>query len=972
MTRFGLITRIALLVVGVEVAAFSALGGFYVDHVSDAIDERARSGLHLIGRMISTDELAIHALSRQALISEMVGAPYRGGMVIGGNGRVIVSTDPSQLGHLARELPSFDPRWLDDTAPDEQFISTQNNLTGIMRIHGPAGAPALYTTVVRIDTQELNTRKRFIAFWGQAVSLLFILLSSAAIVLIAQRLITRRIDTSLNTLRQVEEGALNARIPVSAEDELGQLQRGINSMTAKLSTLLVQHRRNEEALAAILNAIRDAVLAIGSDGRVTRANPGAQAMFGLPADQSPPPRVADLLPELASPGSEPGWRLPPPGTAQARPEITLRDPEGRLRTLELGFGQITEAEGSEAGAVLVLRDITDRKLAEEQVRATSCLLDSVVENIPNMIFLKRAEDLRFVLFNKAGEDLLGHPRLHLLGKNDYDFFPPEQADFFTAKDREVLSGPGLLDIPEETIATREHGERILHTKKLALRDERGQALYLLGISEDITERKRTVEELERHRNHLEQLVAERTEQLSRAKEAAEAASRSKSVFLANMSHELRTPLNAILGFAQLLARDTRIPADAQGSLATINRAGNHLLTLINDVLEITRIEAGRTTLARKDFDLEATLRTVTDMLRVRAEAKGLSLSVERIGTLPGYVNGDAHRLRQVLINLLGNAVKYTDQGGVVLRIEALSAPAIRFTVGDSGPGIAAEDQERVFHAFFQTDAGVAKGEGTGLGLTISREFVHLMGGELTLESQPGQGTRFSFVIDLPEAEVAATTPYPGRVVGIASPARTPRVLVVEDHPESRELLTRLLQQVGFEVHAATDGQAGLEVFDRIHPDFVWMDMRMPVMDGYEATRRMRAKPGGDAVRIAAITASAFEEDRGAILAAGCDDVVRKPLEEARVFEVMGRLLDLQFTHAQEAGPTEVRHAQDLSHLPAALRAELARAAARLDQEATLALVQRLRDDYPAEAETIAELARDFAYDKLIALGERQA
>lgn len=969
MTRFGLITRIALLVIGVEVAAFSALGWFYVDRFSDAIDERARSGLHLIGRMISTDELAIHALSREALISEMVGAPYQGGMVIGGNGRVIVSTDPSQLGRLARELPSFDPRWLDNHAPDEQFIRGQNSLTGIMRIRGPVDAPPLYTTVVRIDTQELNTRKRFIAFWGQAVSLLFILFSSAAIVLIAQRLITRRINTSLNTLRQVEEGALSARIPVSAEDELGQLQRGINSMTGKLSTLLVQHRRNEEALAAILNAIRDAVLAIGPDGRVTRVNPGARAMFGLSPERSPPPRVADLLPELASPGSEPGWRLPAPGAAQARPEITLRDPEGKLRTLELGSGQITEADGSEAGAVLVLRDITDRKLAEEQVRATSRLLDSVVENIPNMIFLKRAEDLRFVLFNKAGEDLLGYPRLHLLGKNDYDFFPPEQADFFTAKDREVLSGPGLLDIPEETIATRLHGERILHTKKLALRDERGQAIYLLGISEDITERKRTFEELERHRNNLEQLVMERTDQLSRAKEAAEAASRSKSIFLANMSHELRTPLNAILGFAQLLARDTRIPADAQSNLATINRAGNHLLTLINDVLEITRIEAGRTTLVRQNFDLDATLRTVTDMIRVRAEAKGLALRVERIGTLPGHVNGDAHRLRQVLINLLGNAVKYTDRGSVVLRIEALTAPAVQFTVSDSGPGIATEDQERVFHAFFQTDAGVAKGEGTGLGLTISQEFVRLMGGELKLESAPGQGTRFSFVIDLPETEAEANTPYPGRVIGIAAPARTLRVLVVEDHPESRELLTRLLQQVGFEVHSAADGQAGLEVFDRVHPDFVWMDMRMPVMDGYQATRHMRARPGGDAVKIAAITASAFEEDRGAILAAGCDDVVRKPLEEARVFDVMGRLLDLRFIHAEEALPAEASHDQDLGHLPAALRTELAAAAARLDQEATLALVQRLRADYPAEAETIAELARNYAYDKLIALGE---
>jgi len=848
LTRFGLITRIALLVVCVEVAAFSTLGWFYIDQFSGAVDENIRSRLRLVGRMIGTDELAVSAISRPTLLSELVGAPYLGGMAIGGNGRVIVSTDPAYLGHPASSVPDFDPRWLAESSPDEQFIVGKDSLTGVMHIHNASAGAPIYYTVLRIDTAELNARKRAIAWWGQIGSLLFILFSSAAIVLIAQRLITRRVRKSLAVLKEVEEGDLDARIAITAYDELGQLQHGINSMTAKVGTLLGQHRRNAEEL---------------------------------------------------------------------------------------------------------------KKQKE--------LLQSILEHAPIRVFWKDAA-LRYLGCNSlfAHDAGLGSPDA-LLGKSDFDLGWRDQAERYRADDLAVMAS-GLPKLDFEEPQTTPDGHTIwLSTSKVPLLGEQDQVIGVIGIYTDITERKRNADELERHRHHLEQLVAERTGELSRAKEAAEAANRAKSVFLANMSHELRTPLNAILGYAQLLTRDERIPEEDRKSLATINRAGGHLLSLINDVLEITRIEAGRTTVENETFDLDATLVAVEEMARLRAEAKGLALVVQRQGDLPAHVAGDAHHLRQVLINLLGNAVKYTDRGQVSLHIEAVDDRHIRFEVRDTGPGITETEQERIFNAFYQTPAGVAKGEGTGLGLTISREFVQLMGGELSLESTPGKGSTFRFTIPLPAAAAPAKFERHDRVIGIEPGQPVCRHLVVDDHQDNRDLAIQMLKSVGFEVYSAEDGQKAVAQFEALHPDFIWMDMRMPVMDGYAATRRIRALPGGDKVKIVALTASAFEEDRGAIIAAGCDEVVRKPVEEARLFEVMAKLLGLRFLYADETPAAEPTQAIDLSRLPAAWRAELAHAATRLDREATQALVERLRADYPDEADRVLSLVENYRYDQLLAL-----
>ncbi len=500
----------------------------------------------------------------------------------------------------------------------------------------------------------------------------------------------------------------------------------------------------------------------------------------------------------------------------------------------------------------------------------------------------------------------------------------------------------------------------------------GKPLRSLGTVQDISAQHLAEEELVRHRQHLEEQVAARTRELEIARDAAETANRAKSVFLSNMSHELRTPLNAILGFAQIMERDRDLHAEQRSNLAAINRSGRHLLSLINDVLEISRIEAGRTTIRARPFDLAETLATVEEMARVRALAKGLAFNVQRADNLPCCVEGDAERLRQVLLNLLTNAIKFSEEGEIGLRIEPAGPDRLRFQVVDHGPGIALEEQQRIFEPFYQTALGVARGEGAGLGLAISREYVHLMGGDLTVESTLGAGSVFQFEARLPavtKERLAAERTC--RVLGLSEGEATRRILVVEDNADNRDLLEQLLRKTGFSVELARDGREAVELFLSWHPHFIWMDMRMPVMDGYAASRRIRALPGGAAVRIAALTASAFAEDRGAILAAGCDEVVAKPLVETRIFEVMARLLDIRYRYETDTAADAAARASDdatlggLAELPADLGLALHAAAVALDLDAIQAVVARIAAQQPVLANTLHGMIEAYRFDAIV-------
>ncbi len=470
--------------------------------------------------------------------------------------------------------------------------------------------------------------------------------------------------------------------------------------------------------------------------------------------------------------------------------------------------------------------------------------------------------------------------------------------------------------------------------------------------------------------------------LLRARDAAEAANRAKSVFLSNMSHELRTPLNAILGFAELMARDESVPEGQRHNLDTISRSGHHLLSLINDILEISKIEAGRLTVQAAPCDLHELLETVVESMDLRAAQSGLEVALHMNPEVPRFVRSDAGKLRQILINLLSNAIKFTRQGGVDLDVDvgrdrgSGEAPVLTFIVRDTGSGIAADELERVFRPFYQTEQGARASEGTGLGLTIARQYAELLGGGLTATSELGKGSAFTLRLPVTvEADAVPASPH-RHVLGLADGQPRWRVLIVEDKEDNQRLLEQLMQHVGFDVRIAGNGEEALAAFESWHPDFIWMDMRMPVMDGYEATRRIRTLPGGRQVKIAALTASAFREDRADILAAGCDDVLAKPLDEEKLFEIMGQLLGVRFEYA-DAAVTEnpATATPDLSSLPTDMRHELSAAARQLDVEATDAAIERIRGVDAVLAGRLEAVASAFRFDRIVSAcnkAERQS
>ena len=485
--------------------------------------------------------------------------------------------------------------------------------------------------------------------------------------------------------------------------------------------------------------------------------------------------------------------------------------------------------------------------------------------------------------------------------------------------------------------------------------------------------------LEQERQSLEARIGERTHELREAKEVAESANVAKSNFLANMSHELRTPLNAVLGFAQVMEHDPELSARHREHLGIIIRSGEHLLGLINSVLEMSKIEAGRITLTETSFDLWHLLQGVEEMFQLRAQAKDLNLRFVVAPELPQYVAADESKLRQVLINLLGNAVKFTHHGGITLRATYHpddSHALLHVEVEDTGEGIAGDQLPRLFQPFVQTDSGVKSQEGTGLGLAISRQFVQLMGSDISVASTVGKGTTFAFDVRMYPAEPAEAPDRQGErhVLGIAPDGQPEyRILVVDDKWENRRLLVEWLQTVGFDVREASNGLEAVELWDRWEPHLIWMDMRMPVMDGYEATKRIKASVKGQATVVIALTASAFDHEQTLVLNVGCDDFVRKPVRASEIFDKIVQHLGVRFVY-DEPSPVPTQSDDAAVPTPAALAAlspdlltALTEAAEAFDPAMAGDVIEQIRTQKPDLAEALAQVVANFRFDTIEAL-----
>lgn len=534
---------------------------------------------------------------------------------------------------------------------------------------------------------------------------------------------------------------------------------------------------------------------------------------------------------------------------------------------------------------------------------------------------------------------------------------------------------GTLDKKVEINRTDEIGELADSFNNMAkqLKDS------FATLEDRVKERTSDLEESNSQLEIAKDKAEESNSQLEIAKEKAEVANKAKSSFIANMSHELRTPLNAILGFSQIMMHSSNLPKDAQDNMRIISTSGDYLLTLINNILDLSKIESGRMSLNPTNFDLFSLLQEVEDLLTLKAEDKKLQLLFDYEEDIPQYVHTDETKLRQVLINLINNAIKFTSEGGINVEIKKKETNTSKspttnhsliFAVTDTGFGVAEDEIDQLFEAFAQTQAGKQSQEGTGLGLPISKKFIQLMGGDITVESKLGVGTTFRFEIkvDIVDKANVEKKKESKNVIALKPGQPRYRLLIVDDRPTNRLLLIKLLQPLGFELKEASNGKEAIEIWDEWEPHLIWMDMRMPVMDGYEATEYIKGTTKGNATAIIALTASVLDEDKSIVLSSGCDDFLRKPFKESVIFEAMNKHLGVEYIYDEETPVVNTKLASltvdDLKVMPQEWLEKVHYATKTLDDDLILELLTEIPEKDSLLVEKLTQLVNDFELEKI--------
>lgn len=535
----------------------------------------------------------------------------------------------------------------------------------------------------------------------------------------------------------------------------------------------------------------------------------------------------------------------------------------------------------------VIERTHDLEMAKEKLQEMSHRNELILNTAGDGIYGLDANG-KGIFVNATAAKMLGYQIDELLGKEQHELIHHSHADGspYLKEECPIYAAfkDGSIHTVSDEVFWRKDGSSFPVEYISTPIMENGKVTGAVVSFKDIARRKQTETEL------------------IKAKENAEIANQAKSKFLASMSHELRTPLNAIIGFAELIQNTPGLDQAISENINIINKSGDHLLALINDILDMARIEAGKLILEEKNIDLFSMIKTIIAMLNIRAQKKDLPLITELGKDLPAFIRVDELKLRQILINLLGNAIKFTERGQITLKINYKldkknnNEEKLLFEIQDTGPGLTPDEIDKLCKPFSQTETGRKQAEGTGLGLSISRNMIELMGGKLEVNSQPGKGSTFSFSINIIRVDDGEVLKQNQQVQHIAPGQSKYKVLVVEDIEFNRKLLINLMQKVGFEVIHAKDGREALDRFQEFQPDFIWMDILMPVMDGKTATRRIRELENSKNTKIVAITASIFSDEKEDIINSGCDDILFKPYHESEIFHCMHQQLGVEFTY----------------------------------------------------------------------------
>ncbi|TPQ29240.1 hybrid sensor histidine kinase/response regulator [Methylomonas koyamae] len=966
--RLNIHHRLSLILWGSAVLIFILLGGGLLIYQNLTLEQRVHQIMEPYAELIAVGTDSAVAFEDGQRAQEILDTLKHNPQLLGAH---IVLSDGRLLAQLGNQA--------------ETNFAGLDNRDGIYLASAHADwvqtLPSGARLRLSMNLKQLNRETRQ-TLWLFGAGVLILMGVTWSQLMVLRRTVVRPIAALTEATERVRaEADYRQRVPADGNDELARLGRNFNAMMAAI-------QQRDDALhqlnlfqRTILDNAAHGIVSTNCDGIVTSFNPAAERLLGYPAAEvvgRATPALWHDSEEIALCAGELsaqfGQTITPDFgvfTALAQyhsPEErqwTFIRSDGSRLPVNLSVTALRDESGRIGGFVGLFYDLSERKQAQQRLQLLSFALDKVRETI----LLMGENDPRFLYVNQSGAHTLGYSVAELTGgMSVYDIDPTWTPEMW----REFW--PQLLEhrqIQFESMHCTRQG-RVFPVEITGNAFEFDGKTYNLAICRDISQRKRAEEELRHYRDRLEETVQHRTEELQMARDAAETANKAKSAFLANMSHELRTPLNAILGFSSLMRKSAQLAERDLRNLDIINRSGEHLLSLINQVLEMAKIESGQVPLAEATFDLQAMVDDVLNMMRARATEKGLSLALDRASAFPQFIVGDQSRLRQVLINLVGNALKFTFKGGVTVRLRSkLNATAhLLIEVEDTGIGIAEQDRQRIFEPFVQIGQTAAS-KGTGLGLSITRQFVQLMNGSIGLESVEGQGSLFRVELPLRISEPAKGAPQQAaaderEVLGLAPDQPEYRILIVEDQTDNQLLLSWILEAVGFKVKLAENGRDGVELFQSWKPHLIWMDRQMPVMDGLEATQTIRALPGGNAVKIIGVSASAFAEQRDEILAAGMDEFIGKPYHPAEIYDCLARQLGVRYRCANApATETPAFSTESLRKLPAAVRYDLENALKSLENQRIADAIGQVRAHDEQLAAALALQAENYNYPAIL-------